>query len=429
MLGERSVSSRRRGYGEQLLKTRKARHRDRPSGESDDGGGRNRASRGHLCRDRRHAGQLRRPGAAVLPAFSRRRRTIRESWRWLGEHDGCRRPGRTLHRGRTSIDVVAALAEAMPVFAPVKEIAPPADFRIAGQKIPRQPHRYSGRTAISADATVAEAAAAGRCRFAVGVLDGGLRSGSPRRRWSPRFWAPGWNSVQAVTQFQEEVSGPLRGGDSGRRLIEPGRDGDAGLFHAICRQPLRRGRPVAAGAAASHLRLRGAERACAGRRRLSPPPYLAMCAEDAAAAWAWQEGDADRRVSATTSRGDCRCGGCRRCPPASPACRWDCPAAAWLDAAALGKAREGRRAMTDIVQTIILPIVIVVVVLLGVSDAGRGSDLARAAAAGPLAGPLRTEPRRPLRAAASAGRHDQDLQKEDWIPPFADRAVVRAGPG
>ena len=31
-----------------------------------------------------------------------------------------------------------------------------------------------------------------------------------------RLWAPGWNSVQAITKFQEEIGGPLRGGDPGR---------------------------------------------------------------------------------------------------------------------------------------------------------------------------------------------------------------------
>jgi NADH-quinone oxidoreductase subunit G len=37
----------------------------------------------------------------------------------------------------------------------------------------------------------------------------------------PRFWAPGWNSVQSLNKFQSEVGGPLRGGDPGLRLIEP----------------------------------------------------------------------------------------------------------------------------------------------------------------------------------------------------------------
>ena len=28
-------------------------------------------------------------------------------------------------------------------------------------------------------------------------------------------WAPHWNSVQALNKFQEEIGGPLRGGDPG----------------------------------------------------------------------------------------------------------------------------------------------------------------------------------------------------------------------
>ena len=43
------------------------------------------------------------------------------------------------------------------------------------------------------------------------------------------FWSPGWNSPQAVTRFQEEVGGPLRGGDPGVRLIAP--DGSAALAY------------------------------------------------------------------------------------------------------------------------------------------------------------------------------------------------------
>jgi NADH-quinone oxidoreductase subunit G len=36
-----------------------------------------------------------------------------------------------------------------------------------------------------------------------------------------RFWSPGWNSDQALSKFQAEVSGQLVGGDPGVRLFEP----------------------------------------------------------------------------------------------------------------------------------------------------------------------------------------------------------------
>src|SRR5579863_4508428 len=47
-------------------------------------------------------------------------------------------------------------------------------------------------------------------------------SGQPPSSLIPFFWTPGWNSYQAVNKFQEEIAGPLRQGDPGVRLIEPG---------------------------------------------------------------------------------------------------------------------------------------------------------------------------------------------------------------
>ena len=47
--------------------------------------------------------------------------------------------------------------------------------------------------------------------------------GSPESPPPPllnRYWSAGWNSVQALNQFQQEVGGPLRGGDPGVRLLE-----------------------------------------------------------------------------------------------------------------------------------------------------------------------------------------------------------------
>jgi NADH-quinone oxidoreductase subunit G len=52
--------------------------------------------------------------------------------------------------------------------------------------------------------------------------------GQPPSPLIARFWAPGWNSVQSVSQFAKGVAGPLHGGDPGRRLIEPERE------HSLC---------------------------------------------------------------------------------------------------------------------------------------------------------------------------------------------------
>jgi NADH-quinone oxidoreductase subunit G len=45
--------------------------------------------------------------------------------------------------------------------------------------------------------------------------------GAPPPALALRAWAPGWNSVQAALAQQEFPGGPLRGGDPGKRLIEP----------------------------------------------------------------------------------------------------------------------------------------------------------------------------------------------------------------
>ena len=48
-----------------------------------------------------------------------------------------------------------------------------------------------------------------------------------------RFWAPGWNSVQALNKFQSEIGGPLQGGDPGQRLVEPDRDAKIVFFDNV----------------------------------------------------------------------------------------------------------------------------------------------------------------------------------------------------
>ena len=61
---------------------------------------------------------------------------VSASWRWL-------KPD----RWHDLDDVLAAMSEALPELRAVCKAAPSAAFRIAGAKIPRSPHRESGRTA------------------------------------------------------------------------------------------------------------------------------------------------------------------------------------------------------------------------------------------------------------------------------------------
>ena len=112
------------------------------------------------------------------------------------------------------LDAVGGQAE----FAGIAGVAPPASTRShSGQKVPRAPHRYSGRTAMYADATMHEPKSVVDDETPLSYSMEGLNRDEPGAL-VPYVWAPGWNSNQALFKFQHEVGGSLRGGDPGVRL-------------------------------------------------------------------------------------------------------------------------------------------------------------------------------------------------------------------
>ena len=144
---------------------------------------------------------------------------ITESWRWL------RRLRAASGKGREDEWIgfdsfLHALVEQIPAFRNVLDAAPSAAFRVGGQKIPRQSHRYSGRTAMKANIAVSETGVAHDPDSPLSYSMEGFSMMTPAAFMSS-FWMPGWNSAQSITRFQEEVNGPLEGGDPGVRLIEP----------------------------------------------------------------------------------------------------------------------------------------------------------------------------------------------------------------
>ncbi|HEY5255583.1 MAG TPA: NADH-quinone oxidoreductase subunit G, partial [Acidobacteriaceae bacterium] len=97
----------------------------------------------------------------------------------------------------------------------------------------------------------------------------------------PYFWSPGWNSIQSLHTYQEEIAGPLRGGNPGVRLISDGasaaafftsvpppfegRDSEwllVPLFHIFGTEELSHSAPAVA--------------------QLIPDPYVALNPDDAA---------------------------------------------------------------------------------------------------------------------------------------------------
>lgn len=143
---------------------------------------------------------------------------VREGWRWL----------HALHStllGKavdwTQLDqVTAACAESNPLLAGIRDAAPTASFRIKGLKLAREPHRYSGRTAMRANISVHEPRQPQDKDSAFAFSMEGYAGSAEPRQQIPFAWSPGWNSPQAWNKFQDEVGGHLRAGDPGVRLIE-----------------------------------------------------------------------------------------------------------------------------------------------------------------------------------------------------------------
>ncbi|MDX9971456.1 MAG: NADH-quinone oxidoreductase subunit NuoG [FCB group bacterium] len=122
---------------------------------------------------------------------------VQDSWRWL--RDLALAAGRIERGDWHNLDaIVEAMVEALPQLHAVHHIVPAANFRITGLKIPRQTHRYSGRTAMNAHLNVSENRPPEDPDSPLAFSMEGYRGKAPSSL-SPNFWAPGWNSVQSVT--------------------------------------------------------------------------------------------------------------------------------------------------------------------------------------------------------------------------------------
>lgn len=178
-------------------------------------------------------------------------------------------------------DITAALSDSYPLFEHAKEAAPPSDFRVSGKKIPRQPHRYSGRTALTAEVSVHEPKTPGDDDSPLSFSMEGYE-GIPPSALIPRFWAPGWNSVQSVNKFQQEVGGPLIGGDPGQRLIDPSEDAAENYFRDVPRIFLPQKDEWLVMPLYHIFGSEELSQHAAGISALAPRPYLALNAGDAA---------------------------------------------------------------------------------------------------------------------------------------------------
>ncbi len=141
----------------------------------------------------------------------------RESWKWLqllGSSNG----KATSMNWRSFHDLMNATADTISPLSDINKIV--ADEAYAF-KFPRQPFRYSGRTAMHANVNVSEPQQPQDIDTPLSFSMEGFFV-QTESSLIDEYWAPGWNSVQALTRFQQEVGGTLIGGDPGVHLLQPG---------------------------------------------------------------------------------------------------------------------------------------------------------------------------------------------------------------
>jgi NADH-quinone oxidoreductase subunit G len=207
---------------------------------------------------------------------------IRESWQWL--RDVMIATGRSEAAQWEHLDaVVAACGREFDALRRITEIAPDAAFRFRKSKIPRESLRYSGRTAMRANVSVHEPKPPDDPDSALAFSMEGYQ-GIPPAALMSRFWAPGWNSIQALNKFQSEVGGSLLGGDPGIRLLEPPQDGKTEYFTGVPDAFIRRdGQWLMA----PLFHIFGSEELSAlgpAMRQQIPEPYVALNSQDSVAA-------------------------------------------------------------------------------------------------------------------------------------------------
>lgn len=107
----------------------------------------------------------------------------------------------------------------VPGFSRLSEVLPEENPFVAGMKVPRQSHRYSGRTAMTANINVNESK---QMEDTESLMSFSME-GIPAQKDASVLaspWMPKWNSNQSISKFQDEVNGDLKQGNTGCLLIE-----------------------------------------------------------------------------------------------------------------------------------------------------------------------------------------------------------------
>lgn len=118
--------------------------------------------------------------------------------------------------------ILQEFARAHAAFNALVQLLPVRVGISAIMKSPRQPHRYSGRTAMHAQEQVHKLQQAQDRQSALAFSMEGVMLQKDSSLMASA-WAPAWNSNQAISKFQVEINGELKQGEKGVQLIAPER--------------------------------------------------------------------------------------------------------------------------------------------------------------------------------------------------------------
>ncbi|MDQ5985116.1 MAG: NADH-quinone oxidoreductase subunit G [Syntrophus sp. SKADARSKE-3] len=205
---------------------------------------------------------------------------VQESWRWI--HDIMVIVNDPRAESLMNLDAITdAMSETVPGLSTLKDFWPNADFRIAGQKIPRQPHRFSGRTAMTAHLNVHEPKPPDDQDSALAFSMEGSTS-EPPLPLIMRYWAPGLNSDLPICKNQHNTQCAAGKDHPEPLILKPG-EAAAPAFFATPPLPAK-APPQGKILVVPLYHVFGSEELSAlapGIAQLSPEPYLALHPDDA----------------------------------------------------------------------------------------------------------------------------------------------------
>ncbi|MEE4146308.1 MAG: NADH-quinone oxidoreductase subunit NuoG [Halieaceae bacterium] len=180
-------------------------------------------------------------------------------------------------------DITRACAADVPALAGITAAAPDLHYLNLGVKIPRQPARYSGRTAMRANISVHEPKQREDEETALAFTMEGLNRTQPGALL-PWVWSPGWNSNQSLHKFQTRAGGPLKGGTAGVRLLQPGAALARGSTDTSASAAPESGNPAGLWQLVPRPRIFGSDELSAlspGLAELVTPAFIELCPADA----------------------------------------------------------------------------------------------------------------------------------------------------